>query len=315
MSSVLGDICELKRKINFHYKWNIQNFTGALTEQDTIYSPELTVRDLEFRLKLQLDKEKSGYNIWLENLSKQAVRFDLLELSLIGKDGSIKTIGQKNNVEFNEGQQFLDEDSADGCFSRKELVARFIINANLSLDLVVTSEEGEAYLEEIFKGAGTAFTDVTFSCSGEQFHAHRFILASRSSVFRTMFTNNGNAEAQIRTMEIDDMKPEALQALLAFIYQGRINNDVITVDLLTADDKYKLPDLVKKREQHLYAIIGLDNSAQLYISSFQHLTKQLKEVCMRFIADKYEAVRNSEAMKVIKANPDAMAELIQFILN
>jgi speckle-type POZ protein len=58
----------------------------------------------------------------------------------------------------------------------------------------------------------------------ERISAHRFMLASRSLVFKTQLFGP-MAEAKMDCIKINEMKDEVLNAVLHFIYTDQIVND------------------------------------------------------------------------------------------
>jgi speckle-type POZ protein len=67
--------------------------------------------------------------------------------------------------------------------------------------------------------------DVIFSVAGEKFHAHKLVLAARSSFFRSEFLDHGSVEDkneadtsnEIKEIAIDDMDPKVFKVHLYFI--------------------------------------------------------------------------------------------------
>lgn len=60
--------------------------------------------------------------------------------------------------------------------------------------------------------------DVTFSVGDQLFHAHRFMLAARSPVFRAELFGPLEENATGRHIKIHDMEPTIFRALLRFIF-------------------------------------------------------------------------------------------------
>ena len=74
---------------------------------------------------------------------------------------------------------------------------------------------------------------------GKKFKVHKGILAIRSPVFAAMFDHD-TKEKQENLIEIPDIKPEVLQALLEHIYTGKVPSmDQYAEELLAAADKVR----------------------------------------------------------------------------
>ncbi|KAK0401771.1 hypothetical protein QR680_015960 [Steinernema hermaphroditum] len=73
-------------------------------------------------------------------------------------------------------------------------------------------------MQDMFESERLA--DCTIKVDEKEFKAHRCILAQHSEVFRSMFGNESMLEAQKGEIDITDSKPEAVRAMLEFIYTG-----------------------------------------------------------------------------------------------
>ncbi|XP_029129092.1 BTB/POZ and MATH domain-containing protein 4-like [Cajanus cajan] len=87
---------------------------------------------------------------------------------------------------------------------------------NWMLDII----EGEVTNDWIENEEGS---DVTFSVGGERFHAHKLVLAARSTTFETEFFNG--MEEDDRDIVVTDMEPKVFKALLHFIYRDPLIHD------------------------------------------------------------------------------------------
>ena len=61
------------------------------------------------------------------------------------------------------------------------------------------------------------FTDLTIKCGGEEFKAHKAVLACQSPVFRRMLESDMK-EQRTNIIEISDVDPEVMSDLLAYLY-------------------------------------------------------------------------------------------------
>ena len=67
-------------------------------------------------------------------------------------------------------------------------------------------------------------TDFAVSAEGVEFKAHRVALASSSKYFLNLF-ESGMRDAADATHALEDIRPKALEVLLAFIYEGKCQID------------------------------------------------------------------------------------------
>ena len=90
------------------------------------------------------------------------------------------------------------------------------------------------------------FTDVTLVCEdGEQFGAHRVILASLSPVFESIFKRNGHHSNPLMYMRGVESSP--LGQVLHFLYEGEVEvpQDGLN-DFLAFAKEFKVKGLVEK---------------------------------------------------------------------
>lgn len=85
-----------------------------------------------------------------------------------------------------------------------------------------------------------AHSDVVLRCNGQQFYAHRLVLAAQSKTFDRMLQTQMR-EGASGEVEIDGMQPDVLALLLKYIYgchEGITPASV--VDLFRAADHYQV---------------------------------------------------------------------------
>uniref|UniRef100_A0A0D9XJV6 BTB domain-containing protein n=1 Tax=Leersia perrieri TaxID=77586 RepID=A0A0D9XJV6_9ORYZ len=101
--------------------------------------------------------------------------------------------------------------------------------------------------------------DVTFHVAGEDVHAHQYVLAARSPVFKAELFGPMKEGRISTTIRVDDMEAEVFRSLLAFIYTDTLpetkteNDDDIatTQHLLVAADRYGMERLTRLCEEKL----------------------------------------------------------------
>ncbi|XP_025944866.1 speckle-type POZ protein-like isoform X5 [Apteryx rowi] len=86
----------------------------------------------------------------------------------------------------------------------------------------------------------TRFTDCSFYVGGQEFKAHKSVLAARSPVFNAMFEHEME-ESKKNRVEINDVDPEVFKEMMRFIYTGKAPNlEKMADNLLAAADKFFL---------------------------------------------------------------------------
>ncbi|KAG4926868.1 BTB/POZ and MATH domain-containing protein 4 [Glycine max] len=165
--------------------------------------------------------------------------------------------------------------------------------------------------------------DVTFSVGGERFHAHKLVLAARSTMFETQFFNAMKKDDQ--EIVVIDMEPKAL---LHFVYRDTLLEDeeLFMLDssffpslsesfiakLLAAGEKYGLPRLMLMCESILCKDISVDSVAYIFALADRYCATHLKSICQKFSAENFDAVMHSDGFEYLKKNcPLLQSELLK----
>ncbi|CAN6381818.1 unnamed protein product [Urochloa humidicola] len=130
--------------------------------------------------------------------------------------------------------------------------------------------------------------DVTFEVGGETFSAHKYMLATRSSVFKAELFGPLKEKAT-EHVRIDDMEPRVFKAMLHFIYTDMLpeidtgeERIIMHQHLLVAADRYNLERLKLICEDVLRKHIDKCIAATTLVLAEQHGCRGLKEACFKF---------------------------------
>ncbi|KAL4608997.1 speckle-type POZ protein-like A [Arapaima gigas] len=133
------------------------------------------------------------------------------------------------------------------------------------------------------------FTDCSLYVRGQEFRAHKSILAARSPVFNAMFEHEME-ESKNNRVDITDVEPEVFKEMMGFIYTGKAPNlDKMADSLLAVADKasfrckYALERLKVMCEEALCSSLSVENVADLLILADLHCAEQLKAQAIDFI--------------------------------
>ena len=128
-----------------------------------------------------------------------------------------------------------------------------------------------------------SFADVTITCGGKEFRAHKVILASQSPVFKKMFEIDMK-ERRSGVIEVPDITPAVISDLLAYLYTGTAPHvDTLARELLNAANKYELPRFLSICETTLVSKITADSVLEMLILAELHQAKTLRKACLGFI--------------------------------
>ncbi|KAI6192306.1 Speckle-type POZ protein-like protein [Aphelenchoides bicaudatus] len=159
------------------------------------------------------------------------------------------------------------------------------------------------------------FSDGVIEVEGKEFFISRAVLAARSAVFRTMFTNTNFTEAQNGRVKIDDFSASIVQKLLDYIYTGRMGNmtEEDAFDLLTAGHKYCIEGVQTLAQEELVRHIDEENVCSLLVHADLYEAELLKQQCIAYIAQHRSQIIKTDGWKQLTdpANHHLMIELIE----
>uniref|UniRef100_A0A0D9ZQZ7 BTB domain-containing protein n=1 Tax=Oryza glumipatula TaxID=40148 RepID=A0A0D9ZQZ7_9ORYZ len=164
-------------------------------------------------------------------------------------------------------------------------------------------------------------SDVTFTVGGQEFRAHRCVLAFRSPVFKAELFGPMK-ENGTQCIKIDDMEPEVFEALLHFIYTDRLPDScrdgkaAAMQHLLVAADRYGVDRLRLICERRLSETIDVETVATTLVLAEQHHCSQLRRACIGFVAspNMLGPVIESDGFKhLVESCPLIMKEILNML--
>ncbi|KAF7015817.1 hypothetical protein CFC21_029560 [Triticum aestivum] len=178
--------------------------------------------------------------------------------------------------------------------------------------------------------------DVILNVSGERFHAHKLVLAARSTVFRSKLfddesegdKNEVNESEDLKEIVLDDLEPKVFKAMLHFIYRDTLVDDyeldasssmgsifdTLAAKLLAAADKYDLGRLRLLCESYLCKGISVASVASTLALADSHHAMELKAVCLKFAAENLSAVIRTDGFDYLKDNcPSLQSEILRTV--
>ncbi|GBL72931.1 TD and POZ domain-containing protein 3 [Araneus ventricosus] len=164
-------------------------------------------------------------------------------------------------------------------------------------------------LEELY--LSKIFADVILLCEGSEFVAHKYVLAARSDYFRKILCSgkgmNNNA------IEISDMKSPVLEAVLYFMYTGKLRDLTFdfALDLLSATKIFPVGNFQARIIGYLRKTLTVENVTEVLKICEDLNQDELKQVCMRFINTHHSDVVNSAKWQsLLKSNPRVAGEVL-----
>ncbi|KAL6030092.1 hypothetical protein STEG23_037756 [Scotinomys teguina] len=155
----------------------------------------------------------------------------------------------------------------------------------------------------------SCFTDCCLVVAGQEFRAHKAILAARSPVFRATFEHDME-ENRKNHVEIRDLEPQVFKTMMDFIYTEKAPDlDSMADGVLAAADKYGLERLKVMCEDALCRNLSVENAAHTLVLADLHSSGQLKTQTLDFITAHASEVPETSGWKIMVGSyPHLVAE-------
>ncbi|XP_011315454.1 speckle-type POZ protein B [Fopius arisanus] len=178
---------------------------------------------------------------------------------------------------------------------------------------MISSQEGDWSHDFSLLWRKSKLTDVCLVVGGRKFKAHKVVLAARSPVFLAMFEQKNSRESLINEVEIENIEPAVVKAMLKFFYTDEVDNlKDVAYGLLGAADKYNVPLLKSMCEKVLYDSVDEENAAYMLIQADRHCSHGLKDYIMQFMDDHLVKVVKTDSYKHLeKYHPALVMEMMR----
>ena len=236
MSSVRWE-CSLRVPIiDIQYTWRIstEDLTECIYMASTLYSP--TFGESEWQLYLTKDTVNDGFlRLGIDRLATKTVRMRCRAWVLAANGTRINrreepSFPSVSPDEIRSWPKFLREsDVSNATLSPCIVDGKLRIVCQLAVipfdEVIKVADESDAVplasdMRNLLDDG--ILTDVTLVAGERELKVHRAVLAARSPVFRSMFEAN-MMESRSGRVELTDISPEALGALISFIYTDTVS--------------------------------------------------------------------------------------------
>ncbi|XP_034356706.2 TD and POZ domain-containing protein 4-like [Arvicanthis niloticus] len=323
---------------NFCYRWTISNFSGFVEEMgECITSPTFPSEandKVAWCLRVYpngVDEESEGYlslNLMLLSCENSPVwvKFNVCILTATGDKCNNARSPHVYSLLPHQALELKKFILLDFLLSQTELL---LPDDRLTLLCEMSMEQGSFSitvqntrppiniprctlpddLGELWESS--LFTDCCLLVGGQEFRAHKAILAARSPVFRAMFEHEMK-ESLTNQVEIQDLDPQVFMEMMDFIYTGKVphlHSHSMATGVLAAADKYGLEGLKVMCEDELCGNLSVENAAHTLILADRHSTEQLKTQTLDFIALHASEVSETLGWKsMVESHPHLVAE-------
>lgn len=142
--------------------------------------------------------------------------------------------------------------------------------------------------------------DISILISDQVFRAHKAVLISASPYFEAMFLTSGLAETHKDSVVLRDIEPQAFEAILNMIYDGKIMITVGTVqDILCAASIFQLDHLKQACSEFLTKQLSPHNCLGIKGFAESHGCYELMELARRHSLSRFTEVSSSEEFLIL----------------
>jgi len=167
------------------------------------------------------------------------------------------------------------------------------------------------------------FTDFKIICQDDagksrEINCHRFILYSRSNVFRAMLQEH-TGEYKSNSVKFPDIDYEVMNYFVQYLYSGKMvstNNFVLLQEMLKMGERFEVLELKEAAETALKSQIGCDTVCQLLSLADMHSASILRKDCIRFICHHMSDVLKTPGWSdLLTTYPNIGTECMQMVVN
>ncbi|GBM23313.1 TD and POZ domain-containing protein 2 [Araneus ventricosus] len=161
-----------------------------------------------------------------------------------------------------------------------------------------------------------ASTDTQLIVGHQVLNVHKFVLQSRSPVFRSMFEHN-TAEKNDSAICIPDVEFQILKALMWYLYTGEVQKLTYDeyCDLYEAADKYQVHTLQRACSESLMLSIRIDTVCRIMVLAYLHNDSILKDHALHYIWRNFTKVKLTEEWEMTVQGHQVIASEVLYRIN
>jgi len=158
-------------------------------------------------------------------------------------------------------------------------------------------------------------SDVEVKTGSMTLKCHKAFLAKHSKVFNAMFQHSC-VEKESGIIKIDDFEEDTVADFIAFIYEGRLEDDArYTVQLLGIANKYNVEVLQKACAKYLASDIKKENIADLWVAAELCQMPELLRAVQEFLKNNWGSRGEMPGIDdVIRNHPEFMCGLVTHLI-
>jgi BTB/POZ domain-containing protein 9 len=157
-----------------------------------------------------------------------------------------------------------------------------------------------------------SYSDLTLVVDGQQFPAHKVVLAARSEYFRALlFGGLRESHLECNTVELKDTPAVGFHHLLKYIYTGKINlselKEEILLEVLGLANQYGFVELQSAMSEYLQAILNNQNVCLIFDIASMYGLQALCETCCQYMDHNAADILHTEGFLTL--SPTALHDL------
>lgn len=137
------------------------------------------------------------------------------------------------------------------------------------------------------------YCDFVIKVKDKSFNVHKCVLSAHWPYFVTLLESE-MSEANSGILTIEDQTPDAIEAMIYYLYTGTSNvtDLILTLELITASDKYNLPDLKAKSLKFAIAKMNEYCVIRALLKAKLHGLDDLFKACINYLEKNTTAIKD-----------------------
>lgn len=155
-------------------------------------------------------------------------------------------------------------------------------------------------------------SDVRFVAEGNEIHAHRLILTTRSEYFRTMFLSGMREGTSKAPIEISEVSHATFLKVLEYLHTDKVKCKSLeeSKDLLAASNMFRLDRLKALSEDWIRTRLSKETVISVLIFSHLHQATGLKQCAMNYLMQNWKDPVVKEHRSELQVDPALMLEVL-----